>query len=323
MKANGLLTTLLCLLGLALAAPALAGSSVVNFATRAEVAERQVRLLDLVDQPGSLDEGLQQELAQVKVMDTPKAGQEVNLPGSKVRQLLQSARLAQPVSALIPPQIAVARAEQRLDSETLAAAYRRAVLDRLGAQAEQAQIRDIDTGPSLVLPQGRLTTQVRLLPGRRTGRVPATVEVYVAGRKEALVKVSGTVDLFQEVVVAAEPLERGHRICKGDLEVRRINLALHRLDTAITDPAQAVDLTTRRVVSAGEPLDLRELDKAPVIQRGDVVTMILRRPGLSITAKGKAQDRGFKGGRIALTNLSSKREVWGTVLDSGTVLVDF
>ena len=39
--------------------------------------------------------------------------------------------------------------------------------------------------------------------------------------------------------------------------------------------------------------------------------------------KGRAEQTGYKDGNIKLINLASKREVYGKVLDSGTVLVKF
>ena len=90
-----------------------------------------------------------------------------------------------------------------------------------------------------------------------------------------------------------------------------------------TDAEEVVGMRTRKIVPAGTPVVLDNLERAPLIRRGDVVVMIYRGSGLRISAKGKANQTGFKNSRIRLTNLASKREVFGTVIDSGTVLVRF
>ncbi len=51
--------------------------------------------------------------------------------------------------------------------------------------------------------------------------------------------------------------------------------------------------------------------------------MICVAGGMKITAKGKAEQTGSKDGLIRLTNLASKREVFGKILSQGTVLVTF
>ena len=91
----------------------------------------------------------------------------------------------------------------------------------------------------------------------------------------------------------------------------------------LTNPRDAVGLRTRVAVGPGQALDLRRLEQAPLIRPGDVVTMIFNAEGLKVSAKGKAEQTGYAGGRIRLSNLSTKREVWGKVLDSGTVVVEF
>ena len=127
---------------------------------------------------------------------------------------------------------------------------------------------------------------------------------------------------FFAIVVAARPLPRGHV-----LQPRDLKLARRRLDDLQGAVARQVDdvvgLRTRSLVAMGSPIRLARLERAPLIKRGQVVTMICRAGNLRVTAKGMAQQTGYKGSRIRLTNLASKRQVFGTVLDAGTVLVEF
>ncbi len=90
-----------------------------------------------------------------------------------------------------------------------------------------------------------------------------------------------------------------------------------------SDPAELVGLRTRQPLAAGAPIALGQLERTPLVHRGDVVNMICVAGGMKITAKGKAEQTGYKDGLIRLTNLASKREVFGKILSQGTVLVTF
>lgn len=309
-----------------LAAPAgpAAAAETLAFAGQVQVDGGKVTLLSLAAPDQELSPALKDALASVTVAGAPGLGRSVVIHGSRIKSLLRQAHLGPGVSVLLPEQVLVERASQTLSSQALAQLYIQAVSERLGARAKDADIRDVDTGRDLALPAGKLTTSLRLvgLSGEPSGRVPAAVDVYVDGRKEAQVRVVGNVDVYGQVVVAARPLMGKHVIAAEDVELVRVNLSEAGLG-ALGDIQDAVGLRTRAPVPAGAPLDLRRLEQAPLIRRGDVVTMVFTGEGLKITAKGKAEQIGFAGGRIRLTNLNSKREVWGKVLDSGTVVVEF
>lgn len=305
------------------AAPAPAAETLA-FAGQVQVDGGKLTLLSLAAPDQDLAPALKAALSGVTVASAPGLGRSVVIHGSRIKSLLRQANLGPGVSVLLPEQVLVERASQTLASQTLAQLYIQAVNERLGHRAKDADIRDVDAGRDLTLPAGKLGTSLRLvgLSGEPSGRVPAAVDVFVDGRKEAQVRVVGTVDIYGQVVVATKPLMGRHVLTPEDVELVRMNLA-EAGQGVLGDVQDALGLRTRVPVPAGQALDLRRLEQAPLIRRGDVVTMVFSGEGLKITAKGKAEQIGYAGGRIRLTNMTSKREVWGKVLDSGTVVVEF
>ena len=65
------------------------------------------------------------------------------------------------------------------------------------------------------------------------------------------------------------------------------------------------------------------LDSPQVIRRGEMVTIIGESQQLVVRAKGRAEEPGRLGERIRVKNLSSDREVVGTVADNRMVVVEF
>jgi flagella basal body P-ring formation protein FlgA len=241
--------------------------------------------------------------------------------GAKIRSLMRQANLGEGVSVLIPEQVVVARASQRLSAQDLTRLYIEAVTERLGPKASEADISRVEAGNDLILPAGRLDTNLRFLSSSLIGRVPALIEVMVDGRREALARVVGTVDIYAQVAVAARPLMQRHVLGPEDVAMARISLN-EAGPGAIFEAQEAIGMRARAMVPLGAPLDLTRLEKTPLVRLGEVVVMVYNDGGLRITAKGRAEQTGYLGGRIRLTNLASRREVYGKVLEAGRVLVD-
>ena len=59
------------------------------------------------------------------------------------------------------------------------------------------------------------------------------------------------------------------------------------------------------------------------IRKGDRVILLAENHLFKITTLGETKEEGRKGERIKLINLSSKKEVYGRVINSNTVQIDF
>jgi flagella basal body P-ring formation protein FlgA len=309
-------------LSLALAAaPAPAAPGTLSLAGRVEVVGSKVTLLDLASRPESLAPGLKERLAATVVGVAPPLGRRTRITGTRLRALMKRADLPDDLTVLIPATVDVARAQQKVSGERLMELFEDALRARLERRGMEADIHGQRALRGLRLPAGRLETRVTLSRALY-GRVRGSIDVMVDGVRRARVQAAATVDVYADVVTAARPLGRGVILTRDDLRVERVRLVRSR-GPAARDPEQVVGLRTRNVVDMGSPIELNRLERAPLIRRGDVVTMVCRSGGLRVTAKGKAEQIGYRGGRIRLVNLASKRKVYGKVLDSGSVLVEF
>ncbi len=291
------------------------------FAPRVEVGAQPVTLLDMIEPGQTIPDALRDQLGSLTVSTPPSLGRTQLVHHSKVRGLLRQAGLADSLELTLPDSVMLTRASMRLSGQQLTQLYLNAVNERLGERAAQADIHHVEAVRDLLLPAGQLTTQVRLLSSHLLGRLPAVIDVMVDGVRETQVRITGTVDIYSEVVVAARPLMAGHVLSAQDLVVAKANL--NEVGAGIVfHPAEVIGMRTRSVVPLGGALDLNRLERPPVIRLGDVVVMVYDTGGIRVSAKGRAEQTGYLGGRIRLTNMASRREVWGKVLDSGQVLVD-
>lgn len=315
-------TGLICLMLSALLAGGAWAGGVLGFVSEARVTGNRVTLLDLVQTADSLDAQAKAALGAQMVMSAPRLGRTAKISGSRIRSLLRQAKLPVGYSILIPPQIMISSQSQRISTRQMANAFRSTLTKRLGERAKQADIHSIQAGREVVVPAGELEISVRIMSKSLMGRVTGQVDILVDGSRAAQRRIEAVVDLYGPVVVARSSLSRGHIIGKHDVRVVKLNRGAISKAVA-TATGDVIGLRTKGPVPAGEPLALNRLERAPLIKRGDVVTMIWNDHGFKITAKGKAEETGYKGESIRLLNLASKREVYGRVRSPGSVIVDY
>lgn len=142
--------------------------------------------------------------------------------------------------------------------------------------------------------------------------------------EEAVLKrgvVTAQVAASTRVWVAARELPRGARIGEDDVRLAKVELRALPGDRAST-LEDIVGLQLKRSLREGVVLRKRHLAPVSVVERGQVVRIVLRAAGLEIVGKGKAVSNGAIGESIRVVNTDSRREVVGRVAEDGAVHVD-
>ena len=93
------------------------------------------------------------------------------------------------------------------------------------------------------------------------------------------------------------------------------------VDGGTDDAAQIVGLEARVALYPGRPVRLADLTPAAVVERNQVVLLIYRNSGLTISTDGRAMGRGALGEEVRVMNLASRSTVSGIVTSPATVEV--
>ncbi|MCI5041758.1 MAG: flagellar basal body P-ring formation chaperone FlgA [Donghicola eburneus] len=88
--------------------------------------------------------------------------------------------------------------------------------------------------------------------------------------------------------------------------------------TAITD---VLGKETRATIYSGRPLFLSALSEPALIERNQFATLVYELGALTISAEGRAMERGAAGALVRVMNLSSRTIVQGTVQPDATISV--
>lgn len=195
----------------------------------------------------------------------------------------------------------------------------RTALSRLGAERVAFDIRN-EPGP-VNLPHGKVTYEVVFSDPEIINSRKVTVIIRVDGRVAENVSIAGRVQAFLPVAAAARELKRGEVLTKSDVSWPVKNIA--GLRQPCLDPETVVGRCVVRPVKAGGVLHRRDLDRPVLVERRQLVTMILEKGNLRIQARGMATTDGKKGEVILVKNMRSNREIPCKVVGRKTVRVDF
>ncbi len=132
--------------------------------------------------------------------------------------------------------------------------------------------------------------------------------------------VTAEVLVRQEVALAAASLKRHHLINRGDLTLQAVYLS-RPLELYAEAPEALVGKRMVRSVDQGVPISMDIVEEAPLIYKGDRVSLLIQEGGFSISTIGLAKEDGFLGRQIAVMNLDSKKVVYGRVQDAATVKI--
>ncbi len=132
--------------------------------------------------------------------------------------------------------------------------------------------------------------------------------------------VSADVSQRVEVFVAARKLRRLDVIEAEDLHLQ--SMQIRRLRSPYLSDLQAIlGKRLRQSLRKGMPIRGNQLEIAPLVRRGDRVTITLRSQGLKIVTSGKAKQDGQLGEMIRVMNLDSKKSIFAEVVNAGDVQI--
>ncbi len=304
---------------------AVAPPPAVEIVPAVEVERKYVSLLDLC-RPGSIASPWKERLEAEHIGQSPNVGEYKYILGKNLRAYLDrffSRKGCDPaaIEMSLPDKITIARAALKLSAEQIEAIYREFVLSRSPWNPNDLQISRIYFPGVPALPLGRLSHEVYADSQERfLGNVTVTIQFFVDGAKERSMRVTGKVDLYQNVLHAIRPLGKDEVVAAGDLEIQRINIA-DNPDRYATRMDQVIGKQLVRGAGAHQPIFLGDVIQPNVVKHGGIVTIIYQDGGLKLTAKGKVSGNASVGDTVRVTNLMTQRTAICRVQDGETVHV--
>jgi len=201
--------------------------------------------------------------------------------------------------------------------------FQKYIYENLNNQGSDVVISRLKISGNVPVPVGTISFQ-KYQKGRRRfeGYVSLIVVVMVDGVVKNKVKLSGWADIFQPVVCASRDLKRGERINKDDLYFVKRNIS-HLSSKILSDMDNIIGSIAKHNVKKDTSLKEWMFEKYPIVDKGDIVTIIAESGDIRITAPGRILMKGYTGELVKVENLMSKKEIYAKVVNGSMVAVDF
>ncbi len=154
----------------------------------------------------------------------------------------------------------------------------------------------------------------------RTGRFTASVSAPANSPVAQQYRLTGRVFRMTEVPVLVRRVSSREIISENDIEWQRLRSDRISRET-ILDPNDLIGKSPKQGIRAGMPVRLSEVAAPIVIENKSLVTIIFQHPFMTLTAKGRALQKGAVGDVIRITNVQSNTVIDAEVVGSGKAVV--
>jgi flagellar basal body P-ring formation protein FlgA len=237
--------------------------------------------------------------------------------------LWASLNLTSPAWSQSAISLAHPRPGQVLGSEEMAGLLSGHIQKMAQDASRRVEIRDFRSHEKITLPSGNLSYQIFLSDQAvRGGNLSGAFILYADRQEVQKIRFNARAEIYTDVVMAKNYLKRNQEITASDVRLANKNIALLPPDV-VTDLREVLGKRTTLAINPQEVLRVSMMEIPPLVQKGERVIILFENPQFRITALGEAREGGRKGDRVKLVNLSSRKEVYGRVLNANTVQVDF
>ncbi len=303
-------------------------SVTINFHTKSKVENETVTVGDIASVICT-DSSVCEKIKSIYVTTLSSPDATVSLNADQIAEILRknlpSMRVAlNQVKGTLPEEIVITRIRGNKARKLFAKIYRDYVFKHMPWNQADVTITSIKVSRSNFVPgKNGVTYRVMADPGASfLGNTPVTVVLFKDRERIGSVRIIGKINVFKEVARAARNIASHEVLRKTDFRFVRENLADLSRDV-ITDPRQVIGKEAVHSFRVNEIIRKRDVAAPLLVQKGDIVTILISAPGLLITSKGQALEGGRLGEMMRVKNIATKRVVIGMVKGQKTVQVAF
>ncbi len=223
----------------------------------------------------------------------------------------------------IPENVNVVRDARRISTDQLRELFTDAVCLQTNLPAERVEIGRMNVRKDLLVPGGDAHLNVEFRPGEDfRGLTTGKVTVMQRNRSVQDVYVTADVRVSAFAVSVTRTVERGETIGAADIQLKDVVLSEVSRDV-LTDENDVIGMAAATLLNPGDVLTDAKLEAPLMIERGQMVKLMVTTPYMQVETKGIAQQKGRRKQMIKVLNISSNKIVYGRVVDSGTVAMDY
>lgn len=184
----------------------------------------------------------------------------------------------------------------------------------------QIKVKNISFPNNIIIPPDGVLEITASPKSTLLGRTAFSVILKGDGRSAQTHWISADIEVWVDVVLTSRSLKDHQIISENDVYTGKQNLG--DLPAGyLYSSGDVVGKRLKRFVGGNRPLTVDIMEEPPLFKRGDKVFIIAESDTIKVTAVGVASEDGYKTRPVKVVNLQSKKEVFGDVIDSGTIKV--
>ncbi len=165
----------------------------------------------------------------------------------------------------------------------------------------------------LELAEPQYTFEIEPLPAGRLGLLSVSVSIRRGDAEPQRHHIRVTARLRLDVVVAVRPINRQQSVQREDVVIE--SRVFERLDrVGLQRSTDVIGQETRRGINTGDVLRVTDLKPSALVEKGDLVGVVARSPGIRVECSGKALENGSLGDVIEIRNEASGQTYRGKIV---------
>ncbi|MCD4722826.1 MAG: flagellar basal body P-ring formation chaperone FlgA [Desulfobacula sp.] len=263
---------------------------------------------------------LKEALEKIELGFSPKPGKIKLLDKKKIVSIIQGQRyLPENIIVTSPQQIYVKRLSQKISKQEV----RQFVDSRLSQvfKNQEYQLKTLNIRGLEAYPQGKtrfLFDSNEMI--NKNGKFSCYIDIVIDGIKEDRLRISGVVVLYEKVFYTKRSLKKGATISIDDIILKKKNI--FELSENFIKTFDDIDgKILKSGIRKGDYLKTSLLSEPPMVQKGDIVTLVSRNQNLLIVTSAISKEDGFENELIKVENLDSGRLVRVIVKEKSKVEV--
>lgn len=280
----------------------------------------RVLLRDIATIEG-FDKSKREKIGRLFLSKAPHPGEQRSFTDEYIRNLFNANQTGGKWN--IPSTVTIERGSEKISRDKIKELFKDAVIRHTKLPASMVEIPKINLNEDLVVPSGKNSIHVSFTPGERfRGRATAKVDIAVNNQRYRQYYVSGEVKLYGTSVVVAKKVERGKTVQMEDLRVENAVIS-EAPPHMVSEVADAVGMEAVVDLQPGSILNESMLKAPVIVNRGDLVNIVLEMRNLRVEAKGIAKQRGARKQVIKVLNINSQKIIYAQIINDNEVRVKF
>ena len=188
---------------------------------------------------------------------------------------------------------------------------------------ESLEINVYYQGKDITLPSGKKELIYKIMgSSQRAGRIPMLLEIRINDQFQKRIQFNTKVLVSQKVIKTIRAVRRGEILSKDEIRAETIKTE-RPSKNAITNMDYALGYEASRSLSIGQILVPNFIKRPALGNRGDKILITAQKGGMIITTAGILKEDGYKDAMVRVLNIESKKIIYGRLVDSNTVKVNF